>query len=356
MENHAPQKSPTMSLNEARAVIWPLQELKGQAIGPLFDNGLLSLKDLGFAAQRAWDGRVREAARTIMLYALSQEPLESQNISGPLNVTSSEHRSFVERRQLELAMIEGAIVGLMLTPLPFLIWLWFNRSTDSGNEHSAISDSATGIIALVIALILSIAVIFAIVYVIGKIIERLLLNRLNNQMQLYRKGQLGEERVLNVMYGVLDNKWWLFRNLELPGRRLGDLDFVLVGPHGAWSFEVKAYSGEYRNVGERWEKRHGTRWHSIRKSPTRQARRNAAELSQLLATHQIKQWITPVIIWANLESTVLLDNPSTDVWMLEQVSHHLKDLSSERPIPETHIQKIVEVLKKIYRDEENSEN
>jgi hypothetical protein len=356
MDNHASQKLSTMSLNEARAVIWPFQELKGQAIGSLFDNGLLSLKDLGFATQRAWDWRVREAARTILLNALSQKPLETEDLSGPLNVISSERRSFAERRQLELAMIEGGIVGLMLTPLPFLIWRWFNRSTNTGNEHSAISDSTIGIIALVIVLIISIAVIFAAVYAVGKIMERLLLNRLNEQMRLYRKGQLGEERVLNVMYGVLDSKWWLFHNLELPGRRLGDLDFVLVGPHGAWSFEVKAYSGEYRNVGEQWEKRYGTRWLSVRKSPTRQARRNAAELAQLLTTHQIKQWITPVIIWANPESTVLLDNPSTDVWMLDQVSHHLKELSNERPIPEAQIQRIVEVLKEIYRDEEDFRN
>ncbi len=172
----------------------------------------------------------------------------------------------------------------------------------------------------------------------------------DKQMRLLRKGQLGEERVLNVMYSVLDGRWWLFRNLELPGRRIGDLDLVLVGPCGMWNFEVKAYSGEYRNVGERWEKRSNSKWYSVRKSPTRQAKRNAAELGQLLSTHQIKQWITPVIIWANPKSTVVPDNPSAPVWTLDQLSGCLKDLSSERPIPEGQVEKIVDVLKKICQD------
>ncbi len=158
------------------------------------------------------------------------------------------------------------------------------------------------------------------------------------------------------MYGVLDGKWWLFRNLEMPGRRVGDLDFVLVGPHGMWSFEVKAYSGDYRNVGERWEKRRDGKWFAIRKNPTRQAKRHAAELGQLLATHQIKQWVTPVIVWANPESTVVLDNPSTFVWTLDQLSCRLKDLSSERPIPEAQVEKMVTVLKKVYQDGDEEGN
>jgi hypothetical protein len=329
-------------------VIWPFQELKGQAIGSLFDNGLLSLKDLGFAVQRAWDWRVREAARTVLLHALSQEQLEPEDAPGPLNVISSERRSFAERRQLQIVLIEGIIVGLAFASLPYLLWSVFTRPHHTGHENATTAlSSTTGIIALVIVLMISMAMI----YVMDKIMDRLLLSWLDKQLKLYRKGQLGEERVLNVMYGVLDGNWWLFRNLELPGRRLGDLDFVLVGPHGAWSFEVKALSGDYRNVGERWEKRYGAKWFPVPKSPTRQARRNAAELSQLLATSQIKQWITPVIVWANPESTVSLDNPSTNVWTLDQLSNHLKDLSSERPIPEAQIQRIVGVLKKIHQDD-----
>jgi len=194
----------------------------------------------------------------------------------------------------------------------------------------------------------------AIGYVIDKVIDRLLLKWLENQLQLHRKGQLGEERVLNVMYGVLDGEWWLFRNLEMPGRRLGDLDFVLVGPLGVLNFEVKAYSGEYRNIGERWERRHGTKWVALRRSPTRQARRNSAELSQFLSTNQIKQWVTPTIIWANPESTVLLDNPSTNVWTLDQLHEHLIGLKSERRLPERQVQRIVDVLRTVCETEDSA--
>ncbi len=345
-----------MSLTEARSVIWPFRELKGQTIGSLLDKGLLSFQDLGFAAQRAYTERLREASRTILLHQLMQEPLASEQEHGPLNVVSTERRSYAERRQIQLAMIEGTVMGAIFAAfLGMLFWYLSTRqsSEGSGESFETLSSSPIGIIVFVVVLVFYFGMALMIPYLIGKALDYLVLNRIEKQMRLHRKGQLGEERALNVMFGVLDGRWWLFRNVELPGRRLGDLDTVLVGPHGVWSFEVKAYSGEYRNVGEQWEKRLGTRWYSIRKNPTRQARRNAAELSQLLATHQIKQWVTPVIVWANPESTVLLDNPSTSVWTLDQISDGLKDLSSKPPVPAAQVEKIVEILKKICQDHDD---
>jgi len=252
MNNTVLKKSPTMSLNEARSVVWPFRDIKGQAIGPLLDKGFLSYKDLIYAVQAAWDVNVREAARTILLHWLSQEQLEPENKSGPLNIVSAERRSFAERRQLQIAMLMGSILGLIAAPLPFLFWLWSNRPTPTGREQSftELTSNVSGIIALAVVLTIMIAIAIGISYVSGKILDRLLFNRLQKQLQLHRKGQLGEERVLNVMFGVLDGKWWLFRNLEMPGRRIGDLDMVLVGPHGVWSFVVKAYCGNYRNVGD----------------------------------------------------------------------------------------------------------
>lgn len=356
MDSSANKIALKMSLTEARSVIWPFRELKGQTIGALLDKGLLSFQDLGYAAQRAYTERLREASRTILLHQLMEEPLTSEQGHGPLNVMSTERRSFAERRQIQFAMLQGTIMGGLIGA--FLVMLFWSlsarqNSQGSGESLTTLSSRPSGIITLVLALIIFFGLSLAAYYLPGKALDYLVIKRLDKQMQLHRKGQLGEERVLNVMFGVLDGRWWLFRNVELPGRRLGDLDSVLVGPHGVWSFEVKAYSGEYRNVGEQWEKRLGTKWHSIRKNPTRQARRNAAELSQLLATHQIKQWVSPVIVWANPESTVVLDNPSTFVWTLDQISNGLKDLSSKPPVPEAQIEKIVEVLKKICQDHDD---
>ncbi len=232
--------------------------------------------------------------------------------------------------------------------LLYLVWSISNQThvTDRNESLSTILSRPTGIVVLILVLVLF----FLVVYVLPKALDRFVLSRIEKQIQLHRKGQLGEERVLNVMYGVLDGKWWLFRNLELPGRRVGDLDLVLVGPHGVWSFEVKAYSGEYRNVGDRWERRANKSWYPAFKNPSQQARRNAKELSQLLSTNQIKQWITPVIVWANPESTVVLDNPATNVWTLEELSDRLKELSSGTTGKKPQVQQIVGVLKKFHQE------
>jgi hypothetical protein len=348
-----------MNLDEARAVKWPYGKLYDHTIGSLLDRGLLSPGELGEAIERAQDARLREASRIVLSYELSQDRLKPKNVLGPLNVVTVERRSFAERRQILIAMAMGAIMSaLMLSAIGLFIWSvidWLQRDTSENESIGSLLSKPAGIVALVIVILIACVGFFLLGYVFPKLLDRLIFDPLYKQMRLYRKGQLGEERALNVMYGALDGKWWLFRNLELPGRRIGDLDLVLVGPHGVWNLEVKAYSGEYRNVGDRWERRANGSWHPIRKSPTQQARRNAAQLSQLLSTNQIKQWITPAIIWANPESSVLLDNPSSPVWTLDELSDQLKALSSERPIGQEQVQKIVGVLKKISEESDLGE-
>lgn len=330
-----------MTLDEARSTIWPFREIKGQAIGSLLDKGLLSPKDLGYAFQNAYDAKVREAVRVILLHLLSQEQVETNDSGGPLNVASSEFRSFSERRQLQLALMQGVALGLALAlPILGIAWLWSREASEGDRQSlSEIVSTPTGIIALAIVLVLMVAIPWG----YTKIID-MILTRFDKKIRLHRKGQLGEERVINVMYSVLNNQWWVFRNVELPKRRSGDLDLVLVGPHGVWCFEVKAYSGDYRNIGDSWEKRLGNRWLPLTQNPSRQAKRNAANLSQLLATHQIKQWVDPIVIWANPESSIVQDTPSTQVWTLDELHDRLNTLTTNKPLGQGKSQEIIRIL------------
>ncbi len=68
----------------------------------------------------------------------------------------------------------------------------------------------------------------------------------------FRQGREGEQWVAERVSAKLDNRWTVFRNLNLPNRK-GDLDLVLVGParglcvrgKGLWAYR----EGEPRGVG-----------------------------------------------------------------------------------------------------------
>jgi hypothetical protein len=341
--------STPMTVDQARAVLWTFREYKGQSIGSLLDNGLITLRDLSFAVERAYDKRVREASKTLLLNALSQEVNEPQTPVGPLNVITSDRRSFSERRQFELLLIQSVIIGIFLGGATLLaIQVLFFRSEivpENRQNLQEIFSTPPGALLFIVGFILVVGLPVGLSW----FIMQWTADRTTHQMTLYRKGQRAEERILDALYHALDGSWWLFRNLDLPGQKIGDIDFILVGKHGIRVLEVKSYGGEFRTVGDKWERRIARRWLPTFTNPTRQAKRNAAALSHILSTHDIKQWVTPVVIWANPDATLKIENPSIDIWHLYQISDSLSNLSNERTISDDQKTKIVETLKGLYQ-------
>ena len=78
-------------------------------------------------------------------------------------------------------------------------------------------------------------------------------------------------------------------------RNKGDLDIILVGPPGVWVLEVKNLKGEYRNIGETWEYRHGKKWKLVKGNPSRQALNNAFRLKNFLMADNLKLFVNPVV-------------------------------------------------------------
>ena len=335
-----------ISLDEAKKTIWPFRELKGRPMGELLNKGLIRPQDLGYALERAYDKRVRDAAKTLLVYSLSDKSDDAPAML-PLNLVSPEHRSFSERRQIQLAMIQGVVAGISLgLALMWMLWSLFLRpAPENPKSVSEILSTPESIIALIILLVIFIGIPMLLMFLFNRVLDRI-----DREMRLYRKGQQAEERVLNVLYHSLDNNWWVFRNMELPKQKSGDFDFVLVSTKGIWLLEVKAYSGEYRNVGERWETHIGKNWLSSFGTPTKQAKRNAARLSQMLKNNNIKQWIEPIVIWANPDSKLTVENPSIPVWRLEDLDTELSNLTSNRSMPDERREKICLLFQSFYQE------
>ncbi|HVO43623.1 MAG TPA: hypothetical protein VMT34_13410, partial [Aggregatilineales bacterium] len=56
-----------ITLEQARATEWPFKPYKGESMGPLVETRQLSLRDLAYAIENAWEERIRQAAIVLML-------------------------------------------------------------------------------------------------------------------------------------------------------------------------------------------------------------------------------------------------------------------------------------------------
>ena len=331
------------SLDQARATLWPFSPFKGQPMGTLVETKQLSIKDLGFAIENAWDERVRKAAMVLMLVRLDQVINEPEASAGFLNIVSG-GRSYTKHRQFQLALIEGVLFGIALT-LSFMMFIDAVTKQPSNQTVRPISELfASPLYILILVLVLSFGL--GLAWLAWFLFDQMI-KRIDKQIENYRKGEEGENKAAEIMGRVLDGNWILFRNIILPGRKKTDLDAVLVGPAGVWVLEVKTFTGAYRNIGEQWEYRIGNRWNLYKKSPSRQAKNNAVRLSEFFKADHVSQWVNAAVVWANQESPLTVENPSTAVWSLARLPDELGNIWHGNPIPEAQRKQIIDKLTKL---------
>jgi hypothetical protein len=333
-----------ISLEDARSTAWPFGALRGQLMGTLSDTRQLSLKDLGYAADSAQDDRVRRAAIALMLVRLDQELEEPPQLAGIPRVVAAV-RSYAERRQLSLAFLEGSIcgVGLAVALAYFVYWLTRERpSTGPRLTLAEVLASPESTVGFLVVMLLVASVLVLAHFGIDRIFKRL-----DQQIEAYRKGEEGEERVVEKARQALDGDWTVFRNVILPGRRRADLDIVLVGPPGVWAVEVKSLSGEYRNVGEAWQYRAGSRWRRMTRSPSRQARNGAIALKDFLRADGITTYVPAVVAWAEQGGHVSIEDPTVPVWTLDRIEDELGNLWNGQRLTAQVQEQIVEKLTRV---------
>lgn len=110
----------------------------------------------------------------------------------------------------------------------------------------------------------------------------------------WARGRYGEDSLADALAACLDDQWMLLRNYTPPPpwNNGGDIDAVLLGPHGVTVFEAKAWSGLYRVSGAEWEWRpfYNAEWEPAFGSPSKQAMQNARRVRELLAANGLK-WV-----------------------------------------------------------------
>jgi hypothetical protein len=315
-----------IAMEEARATLWPFRPFRDQPMGKLVEARQLTLKDLGYAIENAWHERVRRAASALMLIRLNQTLLEPSPSAGPVRVFSG-GRSYPLKQQFKLTFMQGFLAGAaIIISLAFSLWIFVSQQASPPSMSiSELLDPRAGAATLVLRVLIVVIFTAAIMWLTDAVFDRIM-NVFDKRIGRYRQGQEGEDTVLEIVRQSLDGNWHLFQNLTLPGLKRTDIDMVLVGPHGVWVLEVKALTGEYRNIGDDWEFRVGRRWRFSRTNPSRQARRNAARLSNFLKADGIKQWVSAAVVWANQEGSIAVEDPTICVWSLDRLPDELGNL------------------------------
>jgi hypothetical protein len=331
-----------ISMEKAREVIWPFTPYKGEAMGPLVESRKLTLHNLIYAIDNAWDSRVRDAAITLMAVRLHQIAMEPEPDKGHLKIISK-GRTYSEWKQIQLSLIEGFIYGIALgVAISYIYYdLFLKEHRPSSLNIGQIVSTPIGAITLILALCIVIGVPLAIMLGVSWSAKKL-----DEQVEDFRKGQEGENRTTEVINATLNGEWSLFRDVILPGRG-GDIDLVLVGPIGVWVLEIKTLSGKFRNVGDIWQVIKRKDWKNLRASPGRQASKNAACLAGFLKADGIITWVNSAVVWANPESPLEVENPAVAVWKLDRLEDELGNIQEGKPIPEGDRVKICEKLTKL---------
>jgi hypothetical protein len=337
-----------ISIEKAREVLWPFSPHKGEPMGPLVENRILSLKDLGFAIENARESKVKAAAITLSAIRLDQIVKEPESPKGHLKIVLK-GRTYSEWKQIQLSLIEGLIYGIALgIAISFVYYnLFLQEHHPTSLTFGEIVSTPMGTITLILAFCIVIGIPLAILLGVGWSTKKL-----DEKVEDFRKGQEGENRVSEVMNSTLNGEWTLFRDVILPGRG-GDLDSVLVGPAGVWVGEIKTYSGIFRNVGEEWECLVGKRWKTIKKNPSKQARKNAARLGGFLEADHIKTWVKPAVVWANPESSLEVENPLVAVWKMDRLEDELGNIQEGSKIAENDRKRICEKLTRLIERQKN---
>ena len=204
-----------MTIDKAHSTLWPFAPYKGQMMGGLVDLKQLSLKDLGYAIETAWDEKVRQAAIALSLIRLEQIVKEPAPDAGFVHVVSG-GRSYSEREEVRLTFIQGILSGFLLVLMIVLsIWLIISVTMTKPSGKSFSDIVTTPYDFFVLAVVMG-AFTFLVWLAIS--IPDWFSRRLDKKIEEHRFGQEGEEQVLQLIVQVIGRELVMyFKIYVFPG-------------------------------------------------------------------------------------------------------------------------------------------
>jgi hypothetical protein len=150
------------------------------------------------------------------------------------------------------------------------------------------------------------------------------------KVRAFRAGRKSEDHVVEALRTALDNRWTIYRNLQLPNRK-DDLDLILVGPGGVWAVQVKATSAPLRVHAGQWQVRRRSRWVEAKPDPGAQVTRQATALNDFFKHQGLARFIERAIALAEPQHFDHFVSSEIPVWLPFDLEQRAQALATRRP-------------------------
>lgn len=189
----------------------------------------------------------------------------------------------------------------------------------------------------------SLPAILAIVIVFGPLllVTDSFMRKEESLMYKFRSGILGEKFIADELR-KLDNSFTVFQDVVLPGKK-GNIDFVVVGPTGIFTIEVKNHRGKVGFNGTELTLNN----RPFERDFLFQAMREATSLHDYLIQNNVKQsFVLPIIVFSHRFASVRFGIQPVKHVRVIQYHWLIKMISSEpRSYPD---ERVVDLLKATY--------
>ncbi len=141
----------------------------------------------------------------------------------------------------------------------------------------------------------------------------------SDKEKILRVGLKGEEDLKERLSDTLSDDYTAFFNLPF-GR--GDIDCFLIGPTGAYLFDVKSHKGYILYSDGQWSQlKVGRKGRVYRgehiKDPSLQLRRGIQEIKCYLSQHGVSLWIEGVILFTDPGARLFCERPSKGIRIIK---------------------------------------
>jgi hypothetical protein len=164
--------------------------------------------------------------------------------------------------------------------------------------------------------------------------------------RIWGSGAKGEEKVAKCLKS-LGGKYHVFHDVVLPRAR-GDIDHVVVGSNGVFVIETKNNNGTINCNGDSWSQlktgKKGGRYRGKIGSPSKQAKRNAISLGNLIGRRLHKRlFVNALVVFANKKAVLNITNPTVSVLQPPELCDFIENFRS-KPLSNNEQTKIVELI------------
>jgi hypothetical protein len=148
----------------------------------------------------------------------------------------------------------------------------------------------------------------------------------------WRSGLIGEKTVVKNLSDKISNEYSMFNNILLKdGKRMGDIDHLIIGPTGVFVIETKNNKETVTFNGYKWEK--------ISKSPSDQVVSNMFRVKDILKRCDVfknrEPFVDALVVFSNSKLKLKIEKPPKYCEIIQisnQTDTKLSERITNRPI------------------------